>query len=52
MEAGFLPRGTVTAARSAPGGDPLGFRADGAEIALPRVTAACLRLRNAAEAGD
>jgi Fe2+ transport system protein FeoA len=52
MEAGFPPGGTITAAHSAPGGDPLGFRVDGAEIALRRVTAACLRLRTAAEAGD
>jgi ferrous iron transport protein A len=50
MELGFLPGSTVTAARSAPGGDPLVFRVDGAEIALRRETAAFLRLRTATEA--
>ena len=52
MELGFLPGSTVTAARSAPSGDPLVFRVDGAEIALRRETAAFLRLRTAAQAGD
>ena len=52
MELGFLPGSTVTAARSAPGGDPLVFRVDGAEIALRRETAAFLRLRPAKEASE
>ncbi len=52
MELGFLPGSSVTAARSAPSGDPLVFRVDGAEIALRRETAAYLRLRTAAQAGD
>jgi ferrous iron transport protein A len=52
MELGFLPGSTVTAARSAPGGDPLVFRVDGAEIALRRETAAFLRLRTATEASE
>ena len=52
MELGFLPGSSVTAARSAPSGDPLVFRVDGAEIALRRETAAFLRLRTAAQAGD
>jgi len=52
MELGFLPGSTVTAARSAPGGDPLVFRVDGAEIALRRETAAFLRLRTATETSE
>jgi ferrous iron transport protein A len=52
MELGFLPGSTVTATRSAPSGDPLVFRVDGAEIALRRETAAFLRLRIATQAGD
>jgi ferrous iron transport protein A len=52
MELGFLPGSSVTCARSAPSGDPLVFRVDGAEIALRRETAAFLRLRTAAQAGD
>jgi ferrous iron transport protein A len=52
MELGFLPGSSVTAARSAPSGDPLVFRVDGAEIALRRETAAFLRLKTAAQAGD
>jgi len=39
MELGFLPGTSVTAARSAPGGDPKVFRVEGAEIALRRETA-------------
>jgi Fe2+ transport system protein FeoA len=42
MELGFLPGMSVTAARSAPGGDPRVFRVDGTEIALRRETAAGL----------
>ena len=45
MELGFLPGAPVTAARSAPGGDPRVFRVDGSEIALRRETAALLKLR-------
>lgn len=45
MELGFLPGSTVSAARSAPGGDPRVFRVDGSEIALRRETAAQVRLR-------
>jgi ferrous iron transport protein A len=45
MELGFLPGHPVTAARSAPGGDPRVFRVDGSEIALRRETAAHLKLR-------
>ena len=40
MELGFLPGHAVSAARSAPGGDPRVFRVDGSEIALRRDTAA------------
>jgi Fe2+ transport system protein FeoA len=39
MELGFVPGQVVTAARSAPGGDPRVFRVDGAEVALRRETA-------------
>lgn len=42
MELGFIPGMSVTAARSAPGGDPRVFRVDGAEIALRRETAVAL----------
>lgn len=45
MELGFLPGNLITAARSAPGGDPRVFRVDGCEIALRRETAAKLVLR-------
>jgi len=45
MELGFLPGARVTAARSAPGGDPRVFRVDGVDIALRRETAAHLKLR-------
>jgi ferrous iron transport protein A len=48
MQLGFLPGSTVTAARSAPGGDPRVFRVDGSEIALRRETAARIRLRRGA----
>lgn len=52
MELGFLPGCRVTAARSAPGGDPRVFRVDGAEIALRRETAERLRLVSDPAAGD
>jgi len=45
MELGFLPGHLITAARSAPGGDPRVFRVDGSEIALRRDTAARLHVR-------
>ncbi len=45
MEMGFVPGNTVTAARSAPGGDPRVFRVDGSEIALRHETAVHLILR-------
>jgi ferrous iron transport protein A len=45
MELGFLPGYRVTAALSAPGGDPRVFRVDGSEIALRCATAAQLKLR-------
>ena len=47
MELGFLPGCRITAARSAPGGDPRVFRVDGSEVALRRETAGQLRLRPA-----
>jgi Fe2+ transport system protein FeoA len=42
MELGFLPGTSVTAGRSAPGGDPRVFRIDGSEVALRRDTASKL----------
>ncbi len=51
MELGFVPGIAVTAAQSAPGGDPRVFRVDGSEIALRRETAARLMLRNEVSAG-
>jgi ferrous iron transport protein A len=45
MELGFLPGSPVTAARSAPGGDPRVFRVDGSEIALRKETAARLTVK-------
>jgi len=45
MELGFLPGATVTAGRSAPGGDPRVFQVDGSEIALRRETAKRLKVR-------
>ncbi|HOK47965.1 MAG TPA: FeoA domain-containing protein [Bryobacteraceae bacterium] len=50
MELGFVPGNAVTAARSAPGGDPRVFRVDGSEIALRCETAARLRIRPAPSA--
>lgn len=52
MELGFLPGTCVTAAASAPGGDPRVFRVDGSEIALRRETAERLFLRNDPSTGD
>lgn len=45
MELGFIPGTSVTAAQSAPGGDPRVFRVDGTEIALRRETALHLILK-------
>jgi ferrous iron transport protein A len=39
MALGFIPGVRVTVARTAPGGDPVVFRVDGAEVALRRETA-------------
>jgi len=47
MELGFLPGARVSAAHSAPGGDPRVYRVDGSEFALRRETASCLKLRPA-----
>lgn len=52
MELGFLPGVRVVAASSAPGGDPRVYRVDGAEVALRRETAACIRLRADGDCGD
>lgn len=45
MELGFLPGHLVSAAKSAPGGDPRVFRVDGSEVALRRETARHVRIR-------
>ncbi len=45
MELGFLPGHSVSAAHTAPGGDPRVFRVDGGEIALRRETARHIFLR-------
>ena len=45
MELGFLPGHRISAARSAPGGDPRVFRVDGSEVALRRETASHLHIR-------
>jgi ferrous iron transport protein A len=45
MEMGFVPGHKVTAAHSAPGGDPRVFQVDGSEVALRRDTARRLFLR-------
>jgi len=52
MELGFIPGSVVTAAASAPGGDPRVFRVDGSEVALRLETAALLKLRPTEPAGD
>ncbi len=49
MALGFLPGSRITAARSAPGGDPRVYRVDGSEIALRAETASRLRIRPARE---
>ena len=49
MELGFLPGSMISAAHSAPGGDPRVFRVDGSEIALRRETAEHIHLRPATE---
>lgn len=45
MALGFIPGVRVSRARSAPGGDPMVFRVDGAAVALRRETARHLTLR-------
>ncbi len=45
MELGFLPGTSITAAHSAPGGDPRVFRVDGSEVALRSSTARHLKLK-------
>ena len=45
MELGFIPGNIISAARSAPSGDPQVFRVDGSEVALRSETARNLILR-------
>ena len=52
MELGFIPGTIVTAAASAPGGDPRVFRVDGSEVALRLETARRLKLRPIEPVGD
>ena len=51
MELGFVPGSLVTAAGSAPGGDPRVYRVDGSEVALRAETAAFLKVRRYEPAG-
>lgn len=44
MELGFLPGSRISAAWSAPGGDPRVYRVDGAEIALRHEMAVHLKV--------
>jgi Fe2+ transport system protein FeoA len=46
MSLGFIPGVRVVLARKAPGGDPVVFRVDGAEVALRRETARHLTLHS------
>jgi Fe2+ transport system protein FeoA len=46
MALGFVPGVRVVMARTAPGGDPVVFQVDGAEVALRRDTARRLILRS------
>ena len=52
MELGFLPGVRVSAARPAPGGDPMIFRVDGSEVAIRRATARRLILSDSAQTGE
>jgi len=52
MELGFLPGTTITAGRSAPGGDPQVFEVDGSEVALRRETARRLKVRRPPDRGS
>lgn len=45
MELGFLPGAVVSAAGSAPGGDPRVYRVDGSEFAIRHETALHLKVR-------
>ena len=46
MELGFVPGTVVSAALSAPGGDPRVYRVDGSEFAIRVETASRLRVRS------
>jgi ferrous iron transport protein A len=49
MELGFLPGASVTAGRSAPGGDPRVFQVDGSEVALRLETAVHIFLQRSGQ---
>jgi Fe2+ transport system protein FeoA len=48
MAMGFIPGVRITMTRSAPGGDPVVFHVDGAEVALRRSTARHLLIEETA----
>ena len=52
MELGFLPGVRVSAARPAPGGDPMIFRVDGSEVAIRQAIARRLILNDSEKAGE
>jgi ferrous iron transport protein A len=45
MALGFIPGAGVEVRQTAPGGDPIVYLVDGAEVAIRRETARCLTLR-------
>jgi ferrous iron transport protein A len=45
MALGFIPGTRILMRRAAPGGDPVVYQVDGAEVAIRRETARCLILR-------
>jgi len=46
MALGFMPGVRIQMTRVAPGGDPVVYLVDGAEVAIRRTTARCLLLRD------
>ena len=48
MALGFIPGARVVMRRAAPGGDPVVYQVDGAEVAIRRETARCLILQESA----
>ena len=48
MVLGFIPGARIVMRRAAPGGDPVVYQVDGAEVAIRRETARCLILQESA----